>query len=95
MRGVKRHRVTTAGGLPWDRAGRHDDRKESPIDIEIWAPGSITQHGAATETVDFVRTAVAAIRRRRPESEASVWLGVLAVLALIVMTVWEAIVLAH
>ena len=37
----------------------------------------------------------AAIRRRRPESEASVWLGVLAVLALIVMTVWEAIVLAH
>ena len=36
-----------------------------------------------------------AIRRRRPGSELSVWLGVIAVIVLIVMTVWEAHVLSH
>jgi hypothetical protein len=35
-----------------------------------------------------------AVRRRRPNSEFSVWVGVLAVLAIIGLTVWEAAV-AH
>ncbi len=34
----------------------------------------------------------AAIRRKKPGSEASVWVGIVAVLAIIVLTVWEALV---
>ncbi len=36
-----------------------------------------------------------AIRRRRPGSELSVWLGIVAVVVLCILTVWEAWVLAH
>ena len=36
----------------------------------------------------------AAVRRRKPASEFSVWLGIVAVLAIIGLTVWEAVV-AH
>ena len=36
-----------------------------------------------------------AIRRRKPDSELSVWLGIVAVIVLCTLTVWEAWVLAH